>query len=135
MERQTFRLRADIRAMRMKRKDDGSEFVSTRCSDNNGGVHSLAMSTAAWDCLAGSGLGALDKYTFSGVLELPEKGSAEEDAATVVRSNGTCYVSGSVKDAELTPDGLPARMWGSPLPKAADLPEYKPVAKAPSLAV
>ena len=120
---------------RMARKDGTGEFVSTRCRDEKGHVHGLALDQMTWDAMAAEGINALDVVVFEGVLELPAEGTQEfADAKVTNKRTGETYVSGELRNPR--PVAFEKGIFKSAsFPKFADLPLYQKRAAGPSLMV
>lgn len=130
-----FTLDTRIFCYRMARRDGSGEFVSTRCRDEKGHIHGLALDAMTWDAMAAEGLNPLDRVEFEGELELPVEGTQEYADATVTnKRTGETYVSGELRNPR--PVAFEKGVFKSAaFPKFVDLPAYQKRAAGPNLMV
>lgn len=119
---------------KMQRKDGTGEFVSTRCRDEKGHIHGLALDALTWDAMSNEGISPLDEVTFEGELELPVEGTADYEAAKVTPRHGEPYISGDLRNAR--PIAIKKGIFKTAkLPTFAELPVYTKRETGPSLSV
>lgn len=119
---------------KMARKDGTGEFVSTRCRDEKGHIHGLALDAMTWDAMSDEGLSPLDEITFEGELELPTEGTEDYEAAKVTPRHGEGYISGELRNAR--PVAFKKGIFKTAkFPSFAELPVYQKRAAGPALSV
>ena len=130
-----FTLDTRLFTYRMARKDGTGEFVSTRCRDDKGHIHGLALDAMTWDAMADEGINALDTVYFEGELELPKEGTQEYlDAKVTNKRTGETYISGELRNPRPV-EVVKGIFKTSKFPKFAELPAYQKKAAGPSMDV